>query len=204
MAASSSVRAAEAGSLLSWRTILAVIALAGIILVTGTLLVFNYYWLALIFFFASLFLLVCFSLEKHQYRNLLLLLIAFFFIVFAVGTWINDYWLTNPEAGPFPEDNLATSLASFVVGIGAAFFIVILPFLLLVGIATAGILKWHENGQGISFFNAYAHLLTDVLGIQRISVIVDGDTPKGKERDLKILETFGGPGWLTVYPGRVV
>ena len=204
MAASPSIMAPEVGAWSIRRIITGVIALFGIAVVTITLLLSNYFWLALIFFFASLFLVAGLSLKKYQRRNLILLLIAASFILVAVGTLIYDFWQTNPEANPFPGNEPATLLAAALVGVGAALILIVLPFLCLVGIAAAGLLQWPQSGSDISFFEAFKYLLLDLLGSRQVWVIAEGGELTGRERDRKYIEVFGGPGWLTVHPGNVV
>ena len=70
---------------ISKRIFLWIVILFGIFAVTGVLLAFNY-WLAIVYFFASLLILVRFGLEKYEERSLYLLLVLSLFVAVLVDS----------------------------------------------------------------------------------------------------------------------
>lgn len=202
----------KAETSISKRILLWSIALLGIFIVTGVLLAFNY-WVAIIFFFVSLLILVRSGLEEYQARGLCLLLVLSLFITTLIGSLallvlsnnprIPQLAQSNAAAGIFLGSNLAIVFTSILLGILAATSAIIL-LLLLVAIATVGILRWHRTDPHVSFSQIFWHLLTTLLGIFHFSVVIDNFEVKGSARDKERLENYGGPGWLTVYPGHVV
>lgn len=188
----------------SRRIILGGVSLLLIILLSWFLLTVNY-WLGMIFFFVSSLVFIRFYFKKYQARNLLLFLTFTLFVFVLVSSLSYGIIVNYPNAFPFIQNNLADQLsAAIMIGGFATLFGVILPFLLTVAVAAFGILKWHDKDLSISYNAAFSHLLSDVLGLFKLSVkVVDGELI-GSERDLERLETFGGPGWLTVFPGYIV
>lgn len=197
---------------ISRRILLWSIALFGILIVTGVLLVFNY-WVAVIFFFVSLLILVRFGLKEYQARGLWFLLVLSLFIAFLSGSLVLLILSNNsriPElaqsdvtANFFLGNNIRIVLTSILIGLIAPGPLVITPFL-FVAVTTFGILQWQKKYPDISFFVAFWHLLTMLLGIFHFSLIVDNGELKGSEKDKERLQNYGGPGWLTVYLGQVV
>lgn len=187
-------------------------ALLGIFALTGLLLALNY-WVAVIFFFASLLILIRFGLDEYEWRGLWLLLIICLFVFIFVGSLALLILSNDPRipqlaqrsnmANIFLGTNLVIVFTSVLIGILAASGVIAL-FLSLMAIAAAGILRWHRTDQQVSFWQIFRHLLTTLLGIFHLSVIVDNFEIKGSEKDKERLEYYGGPGWLNVYPGSVV
>ncbi|MCL4298143.1 MAG: hypothetical protein KJ077_20560 [Anaerolineae bacterium] len=188
------------------------IALFGIFIVTGVLLAFNY-WVAVIFFFVSLLILVRFGLEEYQGRGLCLLLVLNLFIAALVGSLVllflsNDQRIpqlaqSSALANIFFSNSLAIVFTSILIGILAAIDTIVL-FLLLVAMASIGILRWHKTDREITFGGMYWHLLSTLLGMFHFWVVVDDFEIKGSQKDKERLDNYGGPGWITVYPGHVV
>jgi hypothetical protein len=205
MAASPSAISTGAKAFLGYRLILILGALTGIIIMTGILVIFNYYWLGIIFCVTGIMLLISLMLEKYELRNLCLLLVLGLAVAVIVGMLTQQFLSSNPQILPITQSSDLTLLTiSILIGISATIFFVVIPFLLLVGIATAGILKWHKDNGAVSFFEAYEHVLTDILGIFRLWVTVEDGKIEGDKKSKEYLERWGGPGWLTVYPGYVV
>lgn len=199
---------------ISRRIVIWAATLLSIFVFSGLLLALNY-WLAVIFFFVSLLLLIRFGLDEHEWRGLWLLLVTYFFVAVLVGSLAllrlsNDSSVlqlaqNNAVANIFLGGEVAIVLTCILIGVVGAFISVVIPFLLLVAIANVGILKWHKKDPQISFWTAYWYLLVSILGIFYFWVIVDSDGEiRGRMRDKERLENFGGPGWLTVYQGQVV
>ncbi len=170
------------------RVIIVPLVLLGILVITGVLLTFNYWW-AVGFGFVSLLFLWRFGLEEHEARGLLLLLTSSLCAAVAAGS------ITLPLS--------ANASVAITVGI-IAFLGVIVFFLMLVAVATLGILKWHKKDQSMSMLKAFGYMLTGLLGLLHFSVIVEDGQIKGSDGDKERLAKIGGPGWLTVYPGQVV
>jgi|GEM_PF-3491080 len=162
--------------------LLIVLAVAGLALVVN-------YWFGLGLLFLGLLAWILFGFKGFQGRNLLLLLYALAFVAI----------ISSSIAYAFLAPDLLTSL---LVGVGIS-FVVIVPFFLMITVAAVGILKWHKY-QDVSFFQSFRYLLSITLGLRYLWIIVDDKKILGDEDDKKRLETFGGPGWLTVYPGHVV
>ena len=188
----------------SQRLITRVAALLGIVIVSGILLLLNY-WLGVTFFFLALLPFISFTFNKYEGRGLLLLLTLSLFVGIIAGSLAEPWVSTNVLNGQATQnDEVTIFLISTIIGVITALTLVIIPFLVIVGVSTAGVLKWHKNDDDISFFDAFWHLLTDLLGILHFMVTVDEGKPQGSEQDLARLKYVGGPGWLIVYPGYVV
>lgn len=188
----------------STRILIGLGALVVIFIISGLLLSVNYWW-GVNFLFISLLFLTGLSLYEHEARNLIVLVILSLYVAVLVGSLAQNLLLTTPGINPTAQSSeLAAFLTATLVGLLAAVGMVIVPFLILVTIATIGILQWHKKDEQISFWKAYRYLLVNVLGIFHFSVIVEGSEKKGTAEDLDRLDRFGGPGWLTVYPGQVV
>ncbi len=123
--------------------------------------------------------------------------------VLSNALWVPQLAQSNAIANFFLGGNVRIVFTSILIGLVAP-LVIIVPFLLLVAIATCSILKWHKEDKQISFKAAFWHLLTMLLGILHLSVIVDNFEIKGSAKDKERLENYGGPGWIKVYPGQVV
>ncbi|NJN93609.1 MAG: hypothetical protein HC875_05695 [Anaerolineales bacterium] len=198
---------------ISRRILLWVVALFGIFTVTGILLAFNY-WVAILFFFTSLLILFRLGLEEYQWRSLWLLLITCLFLAVLVGSLAllflsNDSRIAqlaqiNALAGLFVGSNIRIILTSILIGLAAPLPLVIIPFLLVVAVATFGMLQWHKLDKGNSPSKTFWYVLFGLLGILHFSVTIEKEEIKGSEEELKRLINLGGPGWITIYPGQVV
>jgi hypothetical protein len=198
---------------MSKRIILIGLALLGIFIASSLILAVNY-WAAVIFFFISLLILIHSVLDEDGARGLWMLVIVYLFVTvlcssLALVGLSNDPGIpalaqSSATANFFLGSDAALVLTSILIGLLAAIALVVIPFLLLVAVATAGILKWHKKDEQISFFEAFRYLLKSVLGLSGFSVIIDNGEIKGSEKDKTRLANFGGPGKITVYPGQVV
>ncbi|MBE7550466.1 MAG: hypothetical protein HS126_05250 [Anaerolineales bacterium] len=198
---------------ISKRIIVIAFVLLSIFLVSGLFLAFNY-WLAVTIFFVSLLLLIRFSLNEYEGRGLWLLMVTCLFVAILVGSSAllflsNDSRIpqlaqSNPLANSLFGSNIRLIFTSIFIGLMAPLVLVVVPFIILVAIATVGILKWHKKDERGSFSEAFRYLTHSVLGLSHFSVTVDNGEIKGKEKEKARLENYGGPGWMIVYPGQVV
>jgi hypothetical protein len=189
------------------------------VLIVGlsSLIGFYSFWLGYFIFFAASLFLIWRSYKPIQGRNLLILGWAFLL----VAVIVTNVALTNPLVRQIAgEDNVATfsfegdlitsvlSLSavlplSILIGIVAALWLVIIPFFLIIAVAAVMVSRWH-TGKGNAFFQAFVHLVRRILGIGYFLIHIKGEEPEGDEDDKARLASFGGPGWLIIYPGRVV
>lgn len=176
-----------------------------IILVSVLVGALNYLAGNVVFFVVS-FPLIFFGFKSAQGRNLLLLV---YFHLLALISVINIAVVAPPlrrfVTTNFPTINadLGVILSSIVIGLTATFFAVTIPFFLFMALVTIYVLNWHR-GEGVSFFEAFTHIVRTVLGIGSFSVVIEGQEMRGDEGDIRRLKIFGGPGWLIIYPGQVV
>lgn len=172
-----------------------------IILALGILALVINYWFGVAFIFSSLLILILFGFKGFQGRNLLLLLYSFALVAVIVSSVAYTFLVSSQALaqGNIDQSALVTSIL-----IGAVVsFVAIVPFFLVVTVAALGILKWHKY-QGVTFLQAYRYLLSLALGLRYLWIIIDRGEIYGDEGDIKRLITFGGPGWLRVYPGQIV
>jgi hypothetical protein len=197
----------------SGRLIFITLGLLGIFVLSGVFLALNY-WFAVVFFFLSLLLLICFSLNEYEARGLLLLLVFSLFVTVLVSSLallflsndsrVSQLAQSNTLANFFLGSNLRIILTSLFTGLIAPLPLIVVPLLVVTAVATFGILQWHRKDQTISGLKAFWYVLAGLLGILHFSVVVENDEIKGSAKDKERLKNFGGPGWLTVYSGQVV
>ncbi|MFN8458980.1 MAG: hypothetical protein U0401_30735 [Anaerolineae bacterium] len=207
------VGALRSESSISRRMILKGAVLLGLIGLSGWFFSLNY-WLGLTFFFFTLFIFIQLGFNESQPRGLWLVVTASLFIALLTSSvalrWLSSYpdvprlAESSPAANFFLGGEQAILLTSILLGLLAALVVVALPLLVLAAVATAGVLKWRQKDEQLSFGAAWWYLLTSMLGIFHFAVVVDNRELKGSDKDKERLENVGGPGWLKVYAGQVV
>lgn len=182
-----------------------------LIIVVISVLGFTFnYWIGFSLLFLSLPIFITFRFREFERLTLLLLGYLFLLMTLLVASLVQPSLLDNQArsriaiidslAGAVSGSYGGAILISLVVGIIMASLIVGLFFLLLVTAVAASL---HSDDE-VSFGEALFYVARSTLGLRLFSLTVEGGDTKGKDKDKKILEKFGGPGRLRIYPGQLV
>lgn len=189
------------------------IGLLVIFTVTAVIMAFFSYWLAIIFLLIALPILIYATVDEYQARNLWLLLYANLAVMILVASLIFPFLVNNGQVRSLARANdfynlmlgtvEMTGLSALIIGALAALLFVTIPFLLVVTATAIVLLKWYRS-EDVSFGQVWSHTLSSILGLARFLLIVEDKEIKGTKWEKKILDVFGGPGWLMVYSGQAV
>ncbi len=88
-------------------------------------------------------------------------------------------------------------------GVLLTFAVVAVLTLLVLGLVAYTLRQW-QNTAETSYRNVLWYVFQVYLWPRSWSLAVEGGELKGLEQNKNLFESFGGPGWLFIYPGHIV